>query len=401
MSDPIGRPSWRDNDGVSALRRLSEALDVFAAAAPQRDAGASGDSPGAPGRAELPLQNAAAHVRFARFWEERRSTYLARRLQRNCPVCGTPPAATWFETQDGYRYVICAACRMVFIPEFLPPAAWDEYYAAIPDAREHLRRQLEASVSEEAGERDRDRFGRYLSALGDHGARLAGARLLDIGSFTGASLRVAAAHGLAASGVEGLAEAVQFGRARFPDIRLDHLVAEQMRPDTFSERFDVVTLWETLEHTVDPVRSLRLAADLMKPGAWIALTVPNARNVQFSVLREFCFFAYGGYHAVGHINMFSPESLRRALAAAGLELVHLSTEFGTDWRQLVHYLQQRFDRIHCYRSLVDRGDVVDPPGTELETVLNWLSPALTRVENACTAGPIMLALARRSGEAGR
>src|SRR5206468_279811 len=190
---------------------------------------------------------------------------------RDCPVCGAPPAATWFETQDGYRYVICAACQMVFIPEFLPPSAWDDYYAAIPDARDHLRRQLDASLSDEAVVRDRDRFGRYLAALRGHGAELVGARLLDIGSFTGASLR--------------------------------------------------------------------LAAGLMKPGAWLALTVPNARNVQFAVLREFCFFAYGGYHGIGHINMFSPESLRRALTAAGLELVHLSTEFGTDWRQLVYYLQ--------------------------------------------------------------
>ena len=32
---------------------------------------------------------------------------------------------------------------------------------------------------------------------------------------------------------------------------------------------------------------------------------------------------------------------------------------------------------------------------DLDVVLNWLSPTLTRVENACVAGPIMLALARR------
>lgn len=395
MSDPAERPSWRDNDGVSALRRLSEALDAFAATAAVRDAGDSTDAQSSAAAAELPLQNLPAHALFARFWEERRATYLARRARRDCPVCGTPPAATWFETQDGYRYVICSACRMVFIPEFLPPAAWDDYYAAIPDARDHLRRQLDASLSDEAVVRDRDRFGRYLAALRSHGAQLAGARLLDIGSFTGASLRVAAEHGIVASGVEGLAEAVQFSHARFPDLHLDHVVAEQMDADMFHERFDLVTLWETLEHTVDPIRSLRLAAGLMKPGAWLALTVPNARNVQFSVLREFCFFAYGGYHGIGHINMFSPDSLRRALTAAGLELMHLSTEFGTDWRQLVYYLQQRFQRIHCYRNLVIHGDAADAPGPELDVVLNWLSPTLTRVENACVAGPIMLALARR------
>jgi len=210
VSGPAERRSWRDNDGVSALRRLSEALDAFASAAAARDARENDPADAEPSAAaaELPLQNLPAHVLFARFWEERRATYLARRARRECPVCGTPPAATWFETQDGYRYVICPACQMVFIPEFLPPSAWDDYYAAIPDARDHLRRQLDASLSDEAVVRDRDRFGRYLAALRGHGAALVGARLQDIGNSTGPMLQVATEHGMAASDVEGLAEAV-------------------------------------------------------------------------------------------------------------------------------------------------------------------------------------------------
>ena len=34
---------------------------------------------------------------------------------------------------------------------------------------------------------------------------------------------------------------------------------------------------------------------------------------------------------------------------------------------------------------------------QLSVVLNWLSPALTRIENSCDAGPIMLAIARKPG----
>src|SRR6185436_18831816 len=106
--------------------------------------------------------------------------------------------------------------------------------------------------------------------------------LLDIGSFTGASLRVAAEHGMIAAGVEGLAEAVRFSRERFPGIRLEHATAEQIEPGHVPfDSVDVITLWETLEHTVDPLRALSQAASLMKPGAWLAVTVPNARNVQF------------------------------------------------------------------------------------------------------------------------
>ena len=396
MREPSAPPSWRDNEGVAALRRLSEALERFAALAEERGS-LDARQPGT-GSADLPLQNLPSHVVFARVWEQRRSAYLARCQQRACPICRAPPGPSWFDTQDGYRYVRCHVCEMVYVPEFLPLDVWDEYFGGLPESAEHLRRQLDASVTDEAAVRDRDRFGRYLSALEKQGAKLSGARLLDIGSFTGASLRVAAEHGMIASGVEGLAEAVRFSRDRFPGIRLEHATAEQIEPGHYGkpfDPFDVITLWETLEHTVDPLRALRQAASLMKPGAWLALTVPNARNVQFSVLREQCFFAYGGYNGIGHINMFSPDSLRRALDAAGFTIRHLSTEFGSDWRQLLYYLQQRFDRIQCYRQLISHGAVNDAPGPELEVLLNWLSPALTAIENAAAAGPILFVMAQR------
>ena len=37
----------------------------------------------------------------------------------------------------------------------------------------------------------------------------------------------------------------------------------------------------------------------------------------------------------------------------------------------------------------------DQAGPDLSILLNWLSPALTRLENACLAGPILVAIARR------
>jgi hypothetical protein len=45
---------------------------------------------------------------------------------------------------------------------------------------------------------------------------------------------------------------------------------------------------------------------------------------------------------------------------------------------------------------VRQGEFTENPEPELAVVLNWLSPALTRIENALLAGPIMLALARRT-----
>lgn len=388
---PVAAATWSDNAGVAALDQLARALDTLAAEVPSRqaaDAGSGGPEP-------LPLQNLPAHLIFARHWEQHRREFLARLTSRPCPLCGGADRTTWFHTQDGYRYDICA-CGMVHIPEVLPLPVWDEYYRTLPVARECLQEQMLRSVSEGVMAADRERFGRYFSLLRANGAAAEGARLLDLGSFTGASLRVAAEHGLEASGIEGLAEAVRFARERFPTLNLIHARSEELDPAMAGGPVDVVTMWETLEHTLDPVGSLRLAAQALRPGGVIALTVPNARNVQFSALGQFCFYAYGGYQGTGHINMFTPQTLEKALTKAGFELTYLGTEFGTDWRQLLLYLRHQFDRVHCYANLVRQGDWTANPTPELSVLLNWLSPALTRLENSLDAGPIILACARKT-----
>ena len=389
---PVSRGSWTDNAAIEALHNLADATDRLAAIAPERRAL---DDEAVTDDAEMPIRNLPSHVQFARYWHERGQAYLRQAQSRACPVCGEDDSTPWFHTQDGYRYDICQRCRMVFIPEVVPMAAWDRYFTDLPDARGALEAQMEAAVSANTEALNRQRFGRYFGVLQRFSAAERGQRLLDIGTFTGGSLRVAAEHGIEAYGVEGLQEAVRFSRQRFPDQHVELAHAESLDPGIFGGAFDVVTMWETLEHTFDPMAALAGARGVLRPGGWLAITVPNARNLQFAMLRDYCFYAYGGYQGVGHLNMFTPATLRAALDRSGFDLVHEETEFGTDWRQIAYYLQHRFDRIYCFRNLIRRGEFTQAPGAELSLILNWLSPALNRLENACLAGPIMMMLARR------
>lgn len=384
--------SWTDNEGVAALSRVSEALETLAGAVPDRLADLT-DAPGDK-RVDLPIQNLPAHIRFGRIWAERGGPFLGRREPRRCPLCDGDDRVAWFPTQDGYRYDICNRCRMVYIPDVVPLRVWDQYFAELPDARDHLRSQMEATITTAAVARHRTRFARYFRVAAEHGCALEGARLLDVGTYTGASLVVAAELGMEAEGIEGLEEAVEFCRTRCPDLRVSLGHAEAL-PALGRQRFDLVTMWETLEHTLAPNRALECARQALATGGMLALTVPNARNVQCTLLREFCFYAYGGYQGIGHVNLFTPDTLGRALDQNGFDLVHIETEFGTDWRQLAYYVAHRFDRIYCYRNLLRNGEFMEAPDPELAVLLNWLSPALTRLENAWLAGPIIFALARR------
>jgi SAM-dependent methyltransferase len=372
---------------------VADSLSALAeAAAPRRDIGyASTPSP-----AELPIQDLPAHIRFARIWEQRRASVLAQRQTRACPLCGADARQVWFLSQDGYEYDICDRCTMVHIPAVVPLRVWDDYFSSLPEARTFLHAQMEGTITAAALEGNRTRFGRYFSLLRHKGIRLNGARLLDVGTHTGGALKIAAESGIDAAGVEGLREAVEFAHAYRPELRIALGHAEDFDPAVFGGQFDIVTMWETLEHTLDPLKALANARAALAPGGVLMVSLPNARNIQFSMLREYCFFAYGGYQGIGHVNLLAPDTLRRAFETSGFELVHLETEFGTDWRQIAYYLQHRFNRIYCYQNLVRQGEFTENPEPELAVVLNWLSPALTRIENALLAGPIMLALARRT-----
>jgi SAM-dependent methyltransferase len=76
---------------------------------------------------------------------------------------------------------------------------------------------------------------------------------------------------------------------------------------------DVVTAIEVLEHTTDPIATLRQIRRLLKPGGLFFYTTGNAAPYR-DRLTEWRYVT-----PEIHISFFEPESLRRALVSAGFE----------------------------------------------------------------------------------
>jgi SAM-dependent methyltransferase len=85
------------------------------------------------------------------------------------------------------------------------------------------------------------------------------------------------------------------------------LVADQAFPDA---SFDVVGMFEVLEHVADDVGLLRDIARITRPGGYLALTVPLG-------MKHYCSFD----RFVGHVRRFEPAELRSKVESAGYELV--------------------------------------------------------------------------------
>jgi len=81
-------------------------------------------------------------------------------------------------------------------------------------------------------------------------------------------------------------------------------------PAKWRHSFDVVSSMFSLEHVVNPLSELRTISDLLKPGGYLYIVVPNmySENIFDMVV-------------VDHVQHYSPHSMRTALQQVGLMLV--------------------------------------------------------------------------------
>jgi 2-polyprenyl-3-methyl-5-hydroxy-6-metoxy-1,4-benzoquinol methylase len=69
---------------------------------------------------------------------------------------------------------------------------------------------------------------------------------------------------------------------KVPNLTASYLLSEtDFRPDTvIKDRFEVVTMSHVLEHLHDPISGLRSVLQLLKPGGFLILAVPNPSRPQ-------------------------------------------------------------------------------------------------------------------------
>lgn len=94
-----------------------------------------------------------------------------------------------------------------------------------------------------------------------------GRTLLDVGAHTGVFVDIAARHGWDAWGIEPSAWAVEQGREQGLHMRAGTLESA----DFSDESFSVVTMWDVIEHVLDPQRTLAAAWRVLEPGGLLVV----------------------------------------------------------------------------------------------------------------------------------
>lgn len=146
------------------------------------------------------------------------------------------------------------------------------------------------------------------------------ARLLDIGCASGVFIEVAARSGWQVTGLEASGWAVTQARQRTPQATLVTGMLEDVPFPAGS--FEVITLWDVLEHVRSPREALLRTRDWLTPDGWLFLNIPDAhsRSARWLgrrwvlLLRE-------------HLWYFSPSTMTRLLQSCDLELVFVRSNF--------------------------------------------------------------------------
>ena len=142
--------------------------------------------------------------------------------------------------------------------------------------------------------------------------------LLDIGCGAGFFLNIAKERGWNCHGMEILLEYIKYAQE---NLALQHIRLESLdEPLSYDKNvFDVITLWDLIEHLRNPLNSLKKINHIMKPGGLLVMWTPNVKNAIF--LKE----KWTGYKILQHFYFFSGYSLKNILEKAGFKIVFLKT----------------------------------------------------------------------------
>jgi len=214
----------------------------------------------------------------------------------NC-LCGQSAGKLLF-SKDGFEWVRCSDCKLVYLRN-PPPQIYDERYFG----EEWYSRNKEEWIQQ--WQPKLDELELFYQKPG---------KLLDVGCGLGAFPYAAQVKGWNAYGVEIARYAAKYAREEV-GLKVYHgTLIEAAFPEKF---FDVVTLWEMIEHVPKPIDLLKEIKRILKTDGLLGLSTPNIDSAE---ARK----AGGDWKMLiptQHLWYFTPDTLRTTLKTAGFKVI--------------------------------------------------------------------------------
>lgn len=337
----------------------------------------------------LPFSRADArnYTRIVELWNSYRATTAIETPSRPCPACRSEESDFQFLSYDQYPYHACRRCGTWFVPQVIDGRVIDAFLSNVAEARQ-ISDTMMAGREAITHESDRRRFSRYFEMMRPLIRSRRPVRYFDIGCGVGHSIALAAELGWEARGVELNEVAIATARANGRDVTRP---GDRQRAGAY----DVVSMFETLEHITDPDPVLSDAARMLAPEGVIIITVPNRASFEISMLRDRCFHVFGGSENVGHINLFDAHGISALLERHGFSLMFTDGQFGSNLPQVFSHLVLSEQTV---MEMAGRGQLDFAIPELAHRLLNSIGPAFSSLERALKRSPILIAMACRTAD---
>lgn len=223
-----------------------------------------------------------------------------------CSVCGLHANRVIYDeahdpiTLDSFRVVACFGCGLAYTTP--RPLVLDRYYPSHYRAYGPLVTRVLGALYEM-------RVSRWIRSKPEGGT------VLEVGCGPGFMLAAFNRHHWRVFGIERSEEMAERARS-VPGVEIVTTSIESLPADT---RFDLIILFQVLEHIGEPVKLLNECAKRLQHGGKLIINVPNFASWQ----SRFAGPKWLHLDVPRHLNHFTPESIAETLGRAGLKLDQL------------------------------------------------------------------------------
>lgn len=263
-----------------------------------------------------------------------------------CNLCGADDVRTIKASSGEGRIVQCRRCGLTYVSPRLAQDPVSQYQSDEYHEKATLATGRPGYTSYAS---DRPVLSPYFARRAAEIAKIKpGARTLEIGAASGYFLEQARAAGLRPEGIEP-SKACQ--RIIRDDLGLPVVAGSLEEAAIDPGTYDVIALFQTIEHFDDPRAGLQKMARWLKPGGLIVLTTPN-RGAWFARLARSRWFEYKPRE---HLYYFDAKTIAKMLEAVGFERISVRRDPN---RYPVGFFYQRLSRYYPFlrpvMKLLDR-----------------------------------------------
>lgn len=214
-------------------------------------------------------------------------------MKRICPVCKREiHSSKVIEIQNNYEILACPHCDVFFADPFRGFETKQYEQHCVPPKLDWNHLQF---------------LKMNLCPIG---------KLLDIGCGTGRFLHEARTRGYNVWGIDISSSAIESARIKFGLNKVYHFTLENFVKEFPQEKFDIITMFEVLEHLDNPQETILQVYSLLKPNGYLAISVPN-RNRRFEFLPE------GTDIPPNHLTRWNSKALKNFLSRNKFEVLKI------------------------------------------------------------------------------